>query len=430
MFLSLSKLIDFSKTKETENIKVDYILYFTRDKSKKLIIDLQPDDDLITIEQNYIGEYENFIPNFGHSINQYKYILLDTRNKYNEFILNNNFKPYLYLKKGYYELYYLKIIVKTELISESTINQYYKAQSKSFDFIRNDYYFFNPKNKKQIKTDEIYKYTKKRKKYEKINFTLFNDSIQIIKQNKHEFIPIYYIISINSSDFDEKYRLLTIMIGFPEKIKEYRIAIPKKTFNIWESLIYNQFISIKGIYEFNMYKEEISSLIKKKNGLFVQIIDKNDNFKEIMMIDEKIRNYLFEKITNENVKKLIQLIINYKLNFNSKEYKECYNNLNEIINLLSCDKELNEKKEDLDNLIIISKKYATSENENNDSDKLLSDILNPNILDPIYLFCYNHYIINFINELNDIKSNNFNNIFFYLESKNDLINFEEKILEK
>ena len=104
--------------------------------------------------------------------------------------------------------------------------------------------------------------------------------------------------------------------------------------------------------------------------------------------------------------------------------------MNEIINLLSCDKELYEKKEDLDNLIIISKKYATSENENNDSDKLLSDILNPNILDPIYLFCYNHYIINFINELNDIKSNNFNNIFFYLESKNDLINFEEKILEK
>ena len=429
MFLSLSKLIDFSKTKETENIKVDYILYFTRDKSKKLIIDLQPDDDLITIEQNYIGEYENFIPNFGHSINQYKYILLDTRNKYNEFILNNNFKPYLYLKKGYYELYYLKIIVKTELISESTINQYYKAQSKSFDFIRNDYYFFNPKNKKQIKTDEIYKYTKKRKKYEKINFTLFNDSIQIIKQNKHEFIPIYNIISINSSDFDEKYRLLTIMIGFPEKIKEYRIAIPKKTFNIWESLIYNQFISIKGIYEFNMYKEEISSLIKKKNGLFVQIIDKNDNFKEIMMIDEKIRNYLFEKITNENVKKLIQLIINYKLNFNSKEYKECYNNLNEIINLLSCDKELNEKKEDLDNLINISKKYKLNKNENNDNISLLLEILNPNLVDPIFLFCYNKYIINFINELNEIKSNPFNNIFYYLQSKNDLINFEE-YLEK
>lgn len=429
MFLSLSKLIDFSKTKETENIKVDYILYFTRDKSKKLIIDLQPDDDLITIEQNYIGEYDNFIPNFGHSINQYKYILLDTRNKYNEFILNNTFKPYLYLKKGYYELYYLKIIVKTELISESTINQYYKAQSKSFDFIRNDYYFFNPKNKKQIKTDEIYKYTKKRKKYEKINFTLFNDSIQIIKQNKHEFIPIYYIISINSSDFDEKYRLLTIMIGFPEKIKEYRIAIPKKTFNIWESLIYNQFISIKGIYEFNMYKEEISSLIKKKNGLFVQIIDKNDNFKEIMMIDEKIRNYLFEKITNENVKKLIQLIINYKLNFNSKEYKECYNNLNEIINLLSCDKELNEKKEDLDNLINISKKYKVNKNENNDNISLLLEILNPNLINPIFLFCYNKYIINFINELNEIKSNPFNNIFYYLQSKNDLINFEE-YLEK
>ena len=429
MFLSLSKLIDFSKTKETENIKVDYILYFTRDKSKKLIIDLQPDDDLITIEQNYIGEYDNFIPNFGHSINQYKYILLDTRNKYNEFILNNNFKPYLYLKKGYYELYYLKIIVKTELISESTINQYYKAQSKSFDFIRNDYYFFNPKNKKQIKTDEIYKYTKKRKKYEKVNFTLFNDSIQIIKQNKHEFIPIYYIISINSSDFDEKYRLLKIMIGFPEKIKDYRIAIPKKTFNIWESLIYNQFISIKGIYEFNMYKEEISSLIKKKNGLFVQIIDKNDNFKEIMMIDEKIRNYLFEKITNENVKKLIQLIINYKLNFNSKEYKECYNNLNEIINLLSCDKELYEKKEDLDNLINISKKYKVNKNENNDNISLLLEILNPNLINPIFLFCYNKYIINFINELNEIKSNPFNNIFYYLQSKNDLINFEE-YLEK
>ena len=429
MFLNLSKLIDFSKTKETENIKVDYILYFTRDKSKKLIIDLQPDDDLITIEQNYIGEYDNFIPNFGHSINQYKYILLDTRNKYNEFILNNTFKPYLYLKKGYYELYYLKIIVKTELISESTINQYYKAQSKSFDFIRNDYYFFNPKNKKQIKTDEIYKYTKKRKKYEKINFTLFNDSIQIIKQNKHEFIPIYYIISINSSDFDEKYRLLKIMIGFPEKIKDYRIAIPKKTFNIWESLIYNQFISIKGIYEFNMYKEEISSLIKKKNGLFVQIIDKNDNFKEIMMIDEKIRNYLFEKITNENVKKLIQLIINYKLNFNSKEYKECYNNLNEIINLLSCDKELYEKKEDLDNLINISKKYKVNKNENNDNISLLLEILNPNLINPIFLFCYNKYIINFINELNEIKSNPFNNIFYYLQSKNDLINFEE-YLEK
>ena len=103
--------------------------------------------------------------------------------------------------------------------------------------------------------------------------------------------------------------------------------------------------------------------------------------------------------------------------------------MNEIINLLSCDKELYEKKEDLDNLINISKKYKVNKNENNDNISLLLEILNPNLINPIFLFCYNKYIINFINELNEIKSNPFNNIFYYLQSKNDLINFEE-YLEK
>ena len=103
--------------------------------------------------------------------------------------------------------------------------------------------------------------------------------------------------------------------------------------------------------------------------------------------------------------------------------------MNEIINLLSCDKELYEKKEDLDNLINISKKYKVNKNENNDNINLLLEILNSNLVDPIFLFCYNKYIINFINELNEIKSNPFNNIFYYLQSKNDLINFEE-YLEK
>ena len=426
-----SKLFDSSKPKEIENTNTIYILYFSRNKSKQLKIDLQDNDDLNTIEQKYIEEYKNFIPNFGQSINEYKYVLIDTTNKYNEFIIDNNYKPYLYLKKRYYELYYLKITFKSELIFESTINQYYKAENKSFNSINNnDDYCFLPNNNKKLKNEVIYKYSKKRKKYEKVNFTLYNDLIEIIKDKKRKLIPICYIISIHSNNLDEKYRVLEIIIGFPEKIKEYKIAIPIKTFFIWETLIHNQFIAIKGIYEFNIDKQNIKELVKKKNGLFIQIIDKKDNFKEIIMIDEKIRNEILEKIENENVKKLIQMIANYKLNIFSKEYKESNKNLKEIINLLSSNKELYEKKEDLDNLIIISKKYATSENENNDSDKLLSDILNPNILDPIYLFCYNHYIINFINELNDIKSNNFNNIFFYLESKNDLINFEEKILEK
>ena len=424
MFFGLTPFFDFSKQKATGNTKVIYILYFTRDKSKNLIIDLQPEDDLIKIEEKYIDEYEKFIPNFRRSINQYNYLLLDTRNKYNEFIINNNYKPYLYLKTGYYELYYLKITLKNELISESTIIQYYKPESKNFDYIVNDGNFF-PMNNKKIKTEEIYKYSNKRKKYEKVNFTLYNDSIEIIKKNKQRFIPIYYIISINSHHLDEKYFQLELMIGFPEKIKVYLIAIPKKTFSIWETLLYNQFISIKGIYAFSIYKKEITSLIKQKNGLFVQLIDKNDNYKEILMMDEKIRNYLLEKIKNENVKKLIQLIINYKLNIFSKEYKECNNNLNEIINLLSSDKELYEKKEDLDNLINISKKYTNNQNENNDNMTLLLDILNQNLLDPIFLFCYNKYIIKFINELNEIKSNNYNNVFYYLESKKDLINFEE-----
>ena len=128
-----SKLFDSSKPKEIENTNTIYILYFSRNKSKQLKIDLQDNDDLNTIEQKYIEEYKNFIPNFGQSINEYKYVLIDTTNKYNEFIIDNNYKPYLYLKKRYYELYYLKITFKSELIFESTINQYYKAENKRFN---------------------------------------------------------------------------------------------------------------------------------------------------------------------------------------------------------------------------------------------------------------------------------------------------------
>ena len=70
MFLNLSKLIDFSKTKETENIKVDYILYFTRDKSKKLENEIKKVKKELEENKNYINNHQKIKSQLNQKINE------------------------------------------------------------------------------------------------------------------------------------------------------------------------------------------------------------------------------------------------------------------------------------------------------------------------------------------------------------------------
>ena len=417
-FNTLGNLVGLKKNKEgNKNINVP--IYFTRDQSKKLIIGLKPEDDLIKIEEKYKENYQELIPRYQDLIGEYKYIMIDVKNLYHEYLIINKFKPYSLLKSEKYELYYIRINIKNELISDLAINHYFKIENEE-----NSNNLINQiKLHHKIKYDTLLKFSRKEEKYIKVDFTLYNDSFEIIKKEKKYIIPIYYIISIDSHELDKKYKLLDFIIGFPEKMKNILIAIPKSSFKLWESLIYNQFVSIKRIYEFHLYNQDISNLIKKRCGLLVQVLDKKDSF-EGMLINKKTKFNALNKIKNQNVKKFIQFIINYKLNVFNKEYESALQNLNGIIDMLYSNQEFYEEKKDLQLLLNTSNEVINKKNELKKDKKLYYDLLKIDLLDKIYNFCYNNYLNNINSELLDNDSNNNNLMYYITESNNDLINLE------
>ncbi len=91
-------------------------LYFklnlNKDKSKQIDIQISPNSTVKDVYNNFKTQIELNAIKIDTELQEYKFILKDTSNKYNEFILKENILLYNYMKEEKYELYYLPVYKK------------------------------------------------------------------------------------------------------------------------------------------------------------------------------------------------------------------------------------------------------------------------------------------------------------------------------
>lgn len=419
--LSGAIAIQFIKKEEKKRKKKSLIipLYFTRDRKKKLDIEILPSHNIYEIERLYSADYFNYKPKEDPE-KHFEFVLVDKNNRFNDFIINDYFEPFKLLNTHNFDLFYLQLFTRTHLNAESTVNQYYKVVPIELNRKIND-----SVRRYKIKNDNLYKFSKKSNSFIKIAFTLNNDSIEIKKKQRNIFIPILNLISIdNYKEKNDYYQPLRIRFSIVNKIKDYIIGISKKEYLIWDSLIHQQFEIVKKIHIFNEGKEEINKISRIKRSLLVQLMNKNNTI-EWNISNVESRQIFCDEINDENLKLLINYISDYKKSILFNQFNEAFENLNKLIDLLSNNKNLYEKEEDYEFLVDTYKKYKEiilKSNENNN----LYNKFKVEIPDSIYIFCYNKYLTEIDKQLSkkkkDIKISNKNLSLFYENSTSDLIN--------
>ena len=382
MKVSFSNNNNIDKIKGKKSLIIP--LYFTRDKNKKYNIEILPSHNMYEISQIYSADYFNYIPRDDPE-KHFKFILVDKNNKYNEYILNDYFKPFNYLQTNNYDLFYFQLYIRGHLNAESTINQYYKIEENECSINYVQIY-----NRYKIKSDTIYKFSKKNNTFIKIIFTLHNDLIDIKKKKKIIYIPINSIISVDNYKEQDLYQPLRIRFQLDDIIKDYIIGLSKKEFQIWNTIIHQQFEAIKKICTFNKNNEEIKKINKYKKSLLVQLMNKNNTI-EWNILQEKSRNIFLKEVKDENLRLLIEYISNYKISISIKNYIEALENLNKLVELLSSNKNFYEKYEDYEYLMNENKKYKEINLYSNTNNNLI-EIFKIDLIDKIYNYIYSKYL--------------------------------------
>ena len=417
--MQVSSSIINNKDKNKEKKSLIIPLYFTRDRSKKFNIEILPSHNMYEISQIYSADYFNYIPRDDPE-KHFKFILIEKNNKYSEYILNDYFKPFKYLQTNNYDLFYFQLYIRGYLNVESNINQYYKIEEN--ECLINYIQIFN---RYKIKSDTIYKFSKRTNKFIKIIFTLHNDLIDIKKNKKIIYIPINSIISVDNYKEQDDYQPLRIRFQLDEKIKEYIIGISKKEFLIWNSIIHQQFEAIKKICTFNKNIEELRKINKNKKSLLVQLMNKNNTI-EWNILQEKSKKIFLKEIKDENLQLLIEYISNYKISINLKNFIEAVDNLNKLVELLSLNQNFYEKYEDYEFLINENKRYKEIILKSNIDDNLI-EIFRNDLIDKIYDYIYSKYLNKIIEDIEnkgkDIDISVTNLSLFYNDSELINLNF-------
>ncbi len=417
MFVSSLINIIIVKIKEKKSLIIP--LYFTRDRNKKYNIEILPSHNMYEISQIYAPDYFNYIPRDDPE-KHFKFILVEKNNKYNEYILNDYFKPFKYLQTNNYDLFYFQLYIRGYLNVESNINQYYQIEEN--ECLINYIQIFN---RYKIKSDTIYKFSKRTNKFIKIIFTLHNDLIDIKKKKKIIYIPINSIISVDNYKEQDEYQPLRIRFQIDDMIKDYIIGLSKKEFYIWNPIIHQQFEAIKKIYTFNKTKEEIRKISKNKKSLLVQLMNKNNTI-EWNILQEKSKKIFLKEIKDENLQLLIEYISNYKISINLKNFIEAVDNLNKLVELLSLNQNFYEKYEDYEFLINENKRYKEIILKSNIDDNLI-EIFRNDLIDKIYDYIYSKYLNKIIEDIEnkgkDIDISVTNLSLFYNDSELINLNF-------
>ena len=388
-------------------------LYFklnlNKDKSKQIDIQISPNSTVKDVFNNFRKQIDLNAIKIDPDLQEYKFVLKDKTNKYNEFILKENILIYNYMQEEKYELYYLPLFKKKSYSISIALKD-----KNSLPHIENkDNYDFIALDDQLIKKDSAFKFSKKQNKFVQITISLQRDMI-IIEKKYSKKLPIEIPLSsisnmkdVKEIKFKEGFSTMMITSKYNSKVKRYVLAFNSKTFENWFLLIFNQIHQFGDTTVFMKICDNLKELNKKQTSFIYQLANKCSNIKGILSLNFT-KNIFYEFYENKEIKELydslIQLrddILNKKKLFEEKEL------INKIINIIQTKEEYNFKHKNT-NLLDILKQNLNKINENNDDNH--KDIkneenkfINESIIYPSIDYLITNYFEPFYNKIIDSK---------------------------
>ena len=387
-------------------------LYFklnlNKDKSKQIDIQISPNSTVKDVFNNFRKQIDLNAIKIDPDLQEYKFILKDKTNKYNEFILKENILLYNYMQEEKYELYYLPLFKKKSYSISIALKD-----KNSLPHIENkDNYDFIALDDQLIKKDSAFKFSKKQNKFVQITISLQRDMI-IIEKKYSKKLPIEIPLSsisnmkdVKEIKFKEGFSTMMITSKYNSKVKRYVLAFNSKTFENWFLLIFNQIHQFGDTTVFMKICDNLKELNKKQTSFIYQLANKCSNIKGILSLNFT-KNIFYEFYENKEIKELYDSLIQLRDDIlNKKKLFEEKVLINKIINIIQTKEEYNFKYKNT-NLLDILKQNFNIINENNDDNKDIKNeenkFINESIIYPSIDYLITNYFEPFYNEIIDSK---------------------------
>ena len=409
-------------------------LYFklnlNNDKSKQIDIQISPNTTLNDVYDNFRAQIESNAIKIDPDIQEYKFILKDKLNKYNEFVLKKNILLYNYMQEEKYELYYLPFHKKKSYSISIALKDKNSLQHKE----KKENTDYTPLDDQLIKKDNAFKYSKKLNKFVPVIIFLHRDMIEVEKVKSGKFpieIPLSSISDIKEiKDIKYKDGFSTMMISsmYNLKLKKYVFCFNSRTFDNWFLLIFNQIHQFLDTFTFLKICDDLTDLNRKKTSFIIQLANKFSNIKGVLSLNFS-KNIFYEFYDNKQVKELYDSLVRLRDDIlDKKKLTEEKELINKIISIIETNEEFN-FKQDNKNLLDILKQNLDKINENNNINENKIDNINEineiNIKNEDIKFLNDSIIYTSIDTLiTNYFEPSFNNI---MDSKSK-INFMNKIL--
>lgn len=358
-------------------------IYLSRDKSNKYSIDILPNSNSTDISFYIIGHKPPLLPPLEPlSSSEYRFILKDPSDNFNEILLPHNFPFYnIILQNPKHEIFYLKID-PSNINFENSLSNYliYKSQYEKTKY-DNNYQIDQFSSRYVIKEhNNLLKFGINDNKFHKIGLCLDNDLLLITKfeKNKKKIIPIKNIVSFSQTQeivYNENNKtFLTLMIETRIK-KHYFIFRDVDDFSDWFIAISKQFSLYKPIEKSNELSKELFDNGQNKNSLLMKIssiISKLDGVLSIDFCRKIFLDLCNDEDIDKEIKNILDDICKYKEKICEMNYFDAWILFEEIYRLI-------EKNTLLLNEIKLDDNYKNKTNKiRNECKNIVSKIQNDN----------------------------------------------------
>ena len=362
--------------KQDNNLTTE--LYFklnlNKDKSKQIDIQISPNSTIKDVFENFRQQIESNAIKIDPEVQEYKFILKDKSNKYNEFVLKNNILLYNYMHEEKYELYYLPFYKKKSY----TISVALKDKNSLKHVEKRENYDYTPLPEQLIKTDKAFTYSDKNKQFIPVTVNLKRDIVEIEYSRYNKIIvplsSISDIKEIKDIKFREGYSIMMITSIYNSKVEKYVLAFISKCFDNWFLLIFNQLHQFLDTFTFMKFCDELTDLNKKKTSFIIQLVNKFSNIKGILSLNFS-KKIFFEFYDNDKIKELYDSLIQLRDDIlNKKKLVEEKGLIDKIIDIIENDEKLKENN----NIIDVLKQNLDKINNLSNDDK--NEIINNEIV--------------------------------------------------
>ena len=411
-------------------------LYLNKDKSKQIDIQISPNSTLKDVYDNFRTKIESNAIKIDPDIQEYKFILKDKLNKYNEFILKKNILLYNYMQEEKYELYYLPFYKKKSY----SISVALKDKNSLPHIEKKENTDYTPLDDQLIKKDNAFKYSKKLNKFVPVIIFLHRDMIEVEKVKSGKFpieIPLSSVSDIKEIKdikYKEGFSIMMISSMYNSKNKKYVLAFNSRTFDNWFLLIFNQIHQFLDTFTFLNICDDLTDLNRKKTSFIIQLANKFSNIKGVLSLN--FSKYIFyEFYDNKRVKDLYDSMIQLRDDIlDKKKLNEEKELINKIVSIIETNEEFN-FKQDNKNLLDILKQNLDKVSENiDDNENKIDNINEINIKNEEIKFLNDSIIYTSIDSLiTNYFEPSFNNIMdskLKIDFMNKILNFIIQIQNK